>query len=159
MAGFLGSLLETYRVQMERHHNLPFLRATMAASAMVATADGNVSFTERVRVDQILTTLEELKVFDPHEGVDLFSEYADAILENPKDGHDRAVAALDTVKDDPEQCELMIRICLAVAESNGETTLVDEIEIVSLCSRLGVDPAEFGLYRDELLKLRDQEKN
>lgn len=155
MSGFLGALMETYRHQMERHHNLPFLKAAMAASAMVATADGNVSFTERVRVDQILSTLEELKVFDPHEGVDLFSGYADAILENPKQGHAAAAEALDAVKDDAEQRDLVVRICLAVAESNGETSLTDQIEIVTLCGLLGADAEAYGLYKDELLRRRD----
>ena len=55
-----------------RHHNLPFLKATMAACALVATANGEVSFSERVRVDQIIETLEALQVYGPHEAVNIF---------------------------------------------------------------------------------------
>ena len=120
MAGFLQSLTEQYREQVSRHKNLPFLKATMASCAVVATADGKLSYTERVRVDQILATLEQLQVFDPHEGVDLFLEFAEHILMAPKDGHERALEALDWVKDEPETAKLIIRICLAVAESNGD---------------------------------------
>jgi len=152
MAGFINSLTQQYRTQMDRHHNQPFLKAAMAACALVATADGEVSFSETVRVDQIVDTLEQLKAFDPHEAVDLFREYCDAVLQNPKDGHARVVNELDRVSDDPETADLLIRICLAVAESNGETSLADQIEIVTLCSLLEVDPAHFGLYKDHLLK-------
>ncbi len=156
MAGFLSTLKGMYQAQMERHHNQPFLKATMAACAMVATADGNVSFSEQVRVDQILQTLDALKIYDPHEGVNLFREYSEAILEDPKVGHRKAAKAIDAVKGDPERSALMIRICLAVAESNGETKLVDQIEVVTLCSILGVDPTGFDLYDKDLL-FKDKE--
>jgi len=47
---------------------------------MVATTDGKVSFAENVRIDQILQTLDRLKVFDPHEGVDIFAYFASRFL-------------------------------------------------------------------------------
>lgn len=155
MTGFLQSLKDQYRANVERHQNLPFLKATMAACALVATADGQVSFTERVRVDQIIETLEQLKAYDPHEAVDLFREFADQILASPKDGHSAVLKELDWVKSNAETAQLLIRICLAVGESNGETSLVDRIEIVSLCSWLDVDPEGFGLYQHELLMQRE----
>ncbi|MDA0238586.1 MAG: TerB family tellurite resistance protein [Proteobacteria bacterium] len=155
MTGFLQSLKNQYRANVERHQNLPFLKATMAACALVATADGQVSFTERVRVDQIIETLEQLKVYDPHEAVDLFCDFADQILVSPKDGHATVLKELDWVKSEAETAKLLIRICLAVSESSGETSLVDQIEIVSLCSQVGIDPEGFGLYQHELLQRRE----
>jgi len=145
-------LKEGYHHQMERHHNLPFLKATMAACALVATADGEVSFTERVRVDQIIETLQELSVFDPHEAVNLFVDYCEAIFKTPSIGHPQVLKELDAIVDNPETAELLIRICLAVAEANGETSLVDQIEIVTLCSILEIDPSHFGLYKNTLIE-------
>ena len=149
MAGFLSSLITDFQVQMERHRNRPFLRGAMGACALVASADGAVSFSERVRIDQIVETLEALKVFDPHEAVDLFNEFTDAILEDPKSGRAKALEAIQSVADNPETAQLLIRICIAVSEAKSERLLVDQIEIVMLCSVLGVDPKEFGLYADE----------
>lgn len=157
MSGFLKTLQDGYHHQMERHHNLPFLKAAMAACALVATADGEVSFSERVRVDQIIETLEELSVFDPHEAVNLFVGYCDAIFKTPSIGHPEVIKELDSVVDNPETSELLIRLCLAVAEANGETSLVDQIEIVTLCSILELDPTHFDLYKNSLInKLIDQ---
>ena len=113
MAGFLSTLTSVFREQLERNRNRPFLRATMAASALVAMADGRVTFPEQVRVDQILETLEALKVFDPHEGVNLFNGFADAIRESSKAGRDAAVRAIEPVARDPETAALILRICLA----------------------------------------------
>ncbi len=154
--GFLSTLTDSFREQLERRRNRPFLRATMAACALVAAADGRVSLGERVRVDQVLDTLERLRVFDPHEGVDLFNDLTDAILANPKDGHRAAIdALLAGVGGDSEAAELLIRVCLAVSEMSGDDSrLVDEIEIVSLCSRLGVDPRTVGLYSDDSMMAR-----
>jgi len=148
VANFLATLLDQYNEEMTRHRNRPFLRGVMAACALVATTGGTVSFPDRVRVDQILETLEALRVFDPHEGVDLFNEFAYAIKAHPAKGHREAVAAVCAAAAKPETAELMVRICLAVSEADGRVTLADQIEIVSLCSILGVEPLKFGLYRE-----------
>jgi tellurite resistance protein TerB len=151
MAGFLATLKKSYSAQMQRHHNKAFLNATMAACALAATADGRVTFSERVRVDQIVITLEQLKAFDPVEAADLFRDYCDAVLDSPRQGHDKLVAILETVRGNQETAELLIRICLAVTEAGGKSSLMDQIEIVTLCSLLELDPAHFGLYRSQLI--------
>lgn len=149
MPGFLTSLLTDYREGVERQRNRPFLRASMAACALVAAADGEVSFGERIRVDQILDTLERLKVFDPHEGVDVFNEFTAAILAAPRRGREDALEAVRAVTADPDTAALLVRMCLAIAESGGEKPLATQIEIVMLCSLIGVDPHNLGLYIDD----------
>lgn len=148
MSGIIGTLIDSYEEHLERVRNRPFLEATMAASALIAIADGEISLGEKVRVDQILMTLEQLRVFDPHEGIDLFNGYADAIRESPRNGREKAWQAIELLEMDDETKALMLRICLAVCEANGEMPLADQIETVSLCSRLGIDPSDCGLYID-----------
>ncbi|NQU56852.1 MAG: tellurite resistance TerB family protein [Rhodospirillales bacterium] len=147
---FLNTLINNFQEGLERNRNRPFLKATMAACALVATADGKVSLGERVRVDQILETLEALKIFDPHEAVNLFNDFSDAILSSPRVGHDKALAALADAAKDEETKTLIIRICCAISEvkheQGDEAIAADQIEIVSLCSRLGIDPKTCGLY-------------
>ncbi len=159
MSGFLSSLLSDYRKQLDRHRNRPFLRGAMAGCALAAIADGEVTFSERIRVDQILNTLEELKVFDPHEAIDLFNEFSAAILENPQAGRERALEAVRAVTSDPERAELVVRICLAVAEAKGKKTLIDQIEIVMLCSILGVEPSFAGLYTSDAEELAPERES
>lgn len=148
MGGVISTLTEKFQEHLERQRNRPFLEGVMAACALVATTDGEVSFAEQVRVDQILQTLDELTVFDPHEGVDLFREYSEDILKNPHEGHEQALQSVAKVSEDLEAIALLLRVCLAVSEADGSVTLADQIEIVSLCSRFGIDPAECGLYID-----------
>lgn len=146
MGSLVGSLMNDVRLHMERHRSRPFLNAVMAGCALAAVADGAPSLSERIRVDQILDTLDELKLFDPNEAVDVFNAYCEGILKTPQTGRERAIAAVKAVTADAETAELLVRICLAVAEAKGEKNLIDQIEIVTLCSILDVEPRFSGLY-------------
>ena len=145
----LDSLIHNYQDHLERQENRTFLKSVMAISAMVASADGEVSFAQRVRVDQILETLKKLKIFDPHEGMDMFNDFTDKIISNPEQGHDEAWQAVEEGEQDASSRELLIRVCLAISEANIESSLADQIEIVSLCNRLGIKPENCGLYVDD----------
>ena len=154
MPGFFETLIDQLREPLHdekiRHRNLPFLKGAMAASALAAIADGSITFSQRVRVDQVLQTLEALKVFDPHEGVDLFNQYTDSILKSPQSGRKKALKAIRNVAKDEETAALLIRICRAISEAHGEPSLVEKIEMISLCSQLGVDPNACGLDVNDL---------
>ncbi len=148
MADFLDELRAQLAGQVQRYRNRPLLKGAMAASALVAIADGSVSFGQRVRVDQILETLEALQVFDPHEGVNLFNAYTEAILAAPRNGRAQALKAIQTVAGDPATAALIIRICVAVASVGRRMQLVEKVEVLSLCSLLGVDPEHCALDPD-----------
>ncbi len=148
MSSVIASLTGIFQEGLERQRNRPFLEGIMAACALVATTDGDVSLAEQVRVDQVLQTLDRLRIFDPHVGVDIFREYTDAIMENPELGHESAMEAISKIATDPETGALLVRVCIAVSEADGDISLADQIEIVSICTRLGIDPADCGLYID-----------
>ncbi|MBM3565623.1 MAG: hypothetical protein FJX42_05870 [Alphaproteobacteria bacterium] len=148
MPGFIQDLTTLYRQEVERHHNRPFLEAAMGACALVATARGHVTFAHRTRVDQILETLDALKIFDPHEGVEIFNAFAEEILEYPREGRGHVMRAIHAAAKSPDTARLLVRICLAVSEMNDATSLADQIEIVMLCDQIGVDPSDLGLYVD-----------
>ena len=78
--------------------------------------------------------------------VELFNDYAQRILEHPRDGHEHAMRALRPFTGDPDSATLLVKICLAVAEAAGEKSLPQQIEIVMLCTVLGVDAPGAGLY-------------
>lgn len=151
MSGILDNLMHFFRDRSEKTQNRPFLDATMAACAMVSASEGQVSFADRIRVDQIMETLTRLKVFDPHEGVDLFNHYTALILASPKEGREAALKNIKVVTSDPETAEVLIDMCLAMSLSDGVTSLVEHIEIVSLCGLIGVDPDTLGLDTEQVL--------
>ena len=151
MLEIFDNLKRIFQDRSEKEKNRPFLQASMAACAMVSASEGVVSFADRIRVDQIMETLTQLKAFVPHECVDLFNHYTGLILASPKAGREAALNTIKKVSSDPETAELLIHLCLAVSQSNGATSLVEHIEIVSLCGLIGVDPDKIGLDTEQVL--------
>jgi tellurite resistance protein TerB len=151
MSGIIDNLISMFHLHSEKQQNRPFLEAAMAACAMVSASEGEVTFGDRIRVDKIMETLNRLKIFDPHEGIKLFNHYTDGILAAPKKGREDALTAIKTVTEDRDTAELLIDLCLAVSLSDGKTSLVEHIEIVSLCGLIGVDPDSIGLDTEKVL--------
>jgi tellurite resistance protein len=139
MSEFLLGLRLFYRSQLERHRQRPFLRAVMAACALVASADGGVTFRQRVRVDLIMETLDDLKVFDPHEGVELFNGFVEALRVDSEAGHRLAREAIASEVVGDQEKELLMRICLAVSERDGTIPPPEQHEIEALRRWFGID--------------------
>ncbi|MCU7960312.1 MAG: hypothetical protein KZQ58_10015 [gamma proteobacterium symbiont of Bathyaustriella thionipta] len=149
VGGFVQKLKDRLDLFQNRQRNRPFLEACMGACALVCMAEGRVSLSQRVHVDQVLETLTELKVFDPHEGVELFRSYVDAILADPQDGRQKIFDIVLREAADAQSANTIIRICLAVSEVNGQLPMAAQVEIVALANRLGVEPLDCGLYIDD----------
>ena len=145
MSGLLANLMQGLQNQAERHRNRPFMEATMAACALVATADGTVSFSERHRVDQILERLDQLRVFDPHEAINLFDDFVEELKESPEAGRTAALERLAKIAEDRESSRLMIRICCAVSEADGEFSAAERQQIDTICRALGLALEDSGL--------------
>ncbi len=142
---FQRYLSGSQREEARRLLGRPFLEATMAASAMIAQADGTVSFSESHRLDQILMNLEELKVFDVHEAVDLFKDYVDAIVESPEAGRETVFAAIARIKDDEKAAALLVRICLSISFADGEFHPAERDRVEEICGLLGLAAKDFGI--------------
>ncbi len=151
MSGMLDNLKRLFQERSEKEQNRPFLEAAMAACAMVSVSEGQVSFADRIRVDQIMETLTRLKVFDPHEGVELFNRYTKSILTSPKEGRESTLKVIKTVATDAETAEMLVDLCLAISLSDGVTSLIEHIEIITLCGLIGVDPDKIGLNTEQVL--------
>lgn len=146
MSGILTDLIQGYREELQRHRHRPFLRAAMACCALVSASEGVVSLRHRVRVDQILDTFDALRLFDPHEGIDLFNEFVEEVRLHQETGRARALAAVDEeVAEEPEKAQLLVRICVAVSAQGGEIRSSEQREIQALCARYGVEPHHCGL--------------
>ena len=87
----LDKLSEPFLARSERARNRSFLDAAMAVSALVATADGEVSLAKRHRVDEVLENVTTLKAFDIHAAIDQFKAFAEEIANRPEEGRAQAL--------------------------------------------------------------------
>ena len=127
-------MFERFRLELNRHKQRPSLEAVAAACALVATADGEVSFSERARLDTVIESLSQLRLFDPHEVVDAFDEHV-AQLADDDDG----VAALKVISAGTRAegaADLLLRISAAMSLADGRDSS-DEHEIIhKICAAL-----------------------
>ena len=119
MADMLEALAREIRAMAGRHNNRPFLRAAMASCALVDHADGAINSSERVHLDAILDTLEELKTFDLQDGVEMFVNFVDELRTDTETGHQRALDAIKPFARDRHARKLLMDICGAIAVADG----------------------------------------
>ena len=132
-------MLEALRQGMGRHQRRAFWEATIAVCALVAAPEGKVSFATRVRIDHILDSLPDLKIFDTNEFVETFDRYVDEFRVNPKKARARALDVARKGAGDDEESELLARIAFAVADIENTSDAATLQQIEALCGELGVD--------------------
>ncbi len=141
------------RTARQRHRR--FLEATMATSALVAFADGEVSFTERMRLDQILNHLHQLRAFDVHEAINHFNKVVEVLMAEPEEGHARALESIEAFAQDKASARLMVRAACHLCVADGVFTDGEQEQVAELCVLLDITPEDCEL--DEIIRASKEE--
>lgn len=139
----IGQLREALSARYDRIRHRPFMEATMAGCALVAVADGEVSFSERIRLDQMLESLEELQAFDPHEAVDRFNDWVQRLADEPQAGEAEALEAVARVAEDPEDAALLLKLCVALCRADGSFTETERLAVRRIAEALGTPAPDY----------------
>ena len=144
----MSRLTERARAMLARHSERAcqrqFLEAAMAASALVASADGEVVLAELLSRDEILMRVEALQAFDSNEAVDRFRSYVRAIEKDQAAGRKKALAAVAAVGDEPELAQLLLRAAVAIAKADAHFSHEEHEVIAQLCEALGCEVVDFS---------------
>ncbi len=142
-------VIETLKALLVKHEqkirSQKFLEAAMAATAMLALADGEISFAELMARDYILDQVRELQVFEPNEAVELFRTYAETISLDPEKGEVIVDKAITQLCGDEELASLLLRICLVMAKADRDLSQQEQKVINGFCDILGLDKGEINL--------------
>jgi small-conductance mechanosensitive channel/tellurite resistance protein len=144
-SGFLKSLSGYYKDKVSGQTDPVFLEAAMAASALVAAADGEVSESERRQVASVFDTLDIFAADSRSEGVGMFEGFVTEILANPGAGVPLAMVKVKALAGQRDSAETVVRICFAICESDGLTDVDEEKRIREICRALKLPPHDFGL--------------
>ena len=139
MSGLLGRFSDHTRRIFARHRGRAFLEGAMAASALVALADGDASLEEGAEVGRLMRVLDILRDHHPEEGVESYLRYIDTLRKNPAGIADIRETVKSAAGDDTEAAALLVVICHAVSEADGVVRDSEIAEIEHLSSMLGVD--------------------
>lgn len=145
MASFFTFAKEALAAELDKFRNRQFLDATMAASALVSMADGDANITELNILDQALETIQELKIYDPRDAMDLYRDYIDGLRDDPGATRDRIMQTVGKIREDPHAARLLIRVCVAIGKADEDFSGPEKTVITELCQSLGLDCSELGL--------------
>lgn len=123
----LAELLGGDRADHRRGQSLA--EASMAAAALVATAEGDVSFAERALIDQAIDALSKLGAISTQDAAALFNEFVDGIRANSSQGRRPAIDALAEIEGVADAATIVLSIADAVATADG-TASASEIAAV-----------------------------
>lgn len=139
----MNNILERFsdhtRRIFNRHRGRVFLEGAMAASALVALADGDASLEEGAEVGRLMRVLDILRDHNPEQGVESYLLYVDMLRKNPASSETirgRVKAAAGT---DREAAALLVVICHAVSEADGIVRDSELEEINRLSEMLDID--------------------
>ena len=145
MVSFFRFAKEALAAERDKFRNRQFLDATMAASALVSMADGDANITEVNILDQALEAVEELRIYDPHDAMDLYRDYIDGLREDPVATRDKIMQAVGKIEDDRHAARLLIQVCVAIGKADENFTEQEKAVIAALCEALALDYGELGL--------------
>jgi len=142
----MSSVIQRARTLLAKHkertRDRQFLDAAMAASALVASADGEVSLAELLSRDEILARVEALQAFDSSAAVDSFRAFINAIEADAEQGRAAALKAVAKFGDDAQTSQLLLRAAMAIAKADAEFSVQEQAAIASLCEALGTESVD-----------------
>jgi tellurite resistance protein len=145
MVGFFTLAKEALAAELEKFRNRQFLDATMAASALVSMADGDANITELNILDQALEAVHELKIYDPHEAMDLYRDYIEGLKQDAAGTQEKIMNAVGRIHGDEHAARLLIRVCVAIGKADDNFSRSEKAVIEELCGVLALDDGELGL--------------
>ncbi len=139
----LSTVINTIKALLQKHQqrvrNREFLEAAMGASALLATADGEVSFAELMARDYLLDRVEILHMFDSGMASDLFRQYAESIQEDSDAGAATVFESVKKLSGDEELALLLIRVCIAICKADLTFSEREHAIVADLCQVLGLE--------------------
>ena len=145
MAGIFHQAREALAQELARFRNRQFLEAAMAATALVAMADGEVSLPEQITLDQVLETVQELRIYDPHAAVDIYRDHVDALAADSYAAREKILEIVAKLTGDEAAGKVLVHACVAIAKSDEDFSPPEQIAVRELCRALGLDPVAFEL--------------
>jgi tellurite resistance protein TerB len=145
MVGFFKFAREALAAELDKVRNRQFLDATMAASALVSMADGDANITELNILDQALETIQELKIYDPHDAMNLYRDYIDGLRDDSGATRDKIMQAVGKIQEDQHAARLLIQVCVAIGKADEDFSEPEKAVITELCQKLALDYDELGL--------------
>lgn len=131
--------------EVGKFKNKEFMEAIIAGCALVSASDGEISSAEKLKMSGFIKNSEELKVFDTDTVIATFNRFCSKFEFDESIGKAEALSVVGKIRSKPEQARLLVRVCIAIGSSDGNFDKQEVATCKTICSELGLDPADFEL--------------
>lgn len=136
---------ENLQTEIGKFRNKEMMEAVVAGCAIVAYADGFVSAEEKQKMIGFMQQSESLKVFDTTKVIELFGKYVTKFEFDNQIGKGEALSAIVKLKNKPAEAQLLVRVCISIAGSDGNFEQAEKEAVIMICHELGLNPKNFDL--------------
>lgn len=136
------SFFDKLKSDTARYWDKPFLKASMAVCAMTTLADGEMSLSERYRVDAILGAMDRLQVHNPEKAVEILDDYINALRTERESAGKVLEGKIARFSSDYKSARTLLRIAYLVVTADGDVAETERTVFDKICKTLNVAPAE-----------------
>lgn len=131
--------------EVGKFRNRHFMEATAAACALIATADGEVTSAEKMKMTGFINNSPELKVFNLGDVLAAFNEATSKFEFDFQIGEAEALKTIGKIKGNDSAARLLVRVACAVGASDGQFDDKEREACRRVCLELGLPPSDFDL--------------
>ncbi len=143
MTGIIDTLKSLINQHQTQVRNRQFVEAVMGSIALLALADGEISFAELMARDYFLDHVQQLQIIEPNEAAELFRSYAETIEADPQAGKDKVWNLVSIFCGDEILAPLLLRICNAIAKADSNYSEKEQAIITKLAEILGLENSQY----------------
>lgn len=139
-----ASLQKGLADEVTRFKNDAFMHAVTAGCAMMASADGEITASEKQKMVGFIQNSDALKVFDLQKVIASFNAIVAKFEFDRTIGEGEALALISKIRGKPE-ARIVVAVVLAVANADGHFDAKEREVARKIASAAAVDPAEFNI--------------
>ena len=140
------STLNLVQGEISKFMNKSTMEATMAATAMVCTANGEMKSEELAALHACLAQNEALKAFKPTDMQIIFQKYYDKFKGTMKIAAQAEVLGkLRSIDKGSEAAYALVGVCCEIANADGVFDDEEKKHVKRICESVGVNPNDLGL--------------
>lgn len=141
----IGELSAGLGTELSKYKNKDVLQGMMAGCAYVAAADGEISPTEKQKMQGLVRNSAITKVYDADTAIKIFNEFAGKFAFEFEAGKSEALLAIGKLKGDPAVARMIIRGCIIIGGADGDFDDQEKAVVREICRELGQSPSDFDL--------------
>lgn len=137
--------IDEFLVELDEPDSDVILSGVIAACALIAYADGEVTQEERQRMLSIIPRFTALRFLPQRDLLEAFEAATGWFETAHEDATARALEAIGRVRRYQKYRMPLLRACHAIATADHTFDTREREALVSICVALDLDPADYGL--------------